>query len=394
MKNAPDSVLAPIASLKLTVALFAASMFLIFAGTGAQRFAGNWTVVDTYFRTFITWIELRDLAIFVPNAERIQGAFPFPGGYVLGGLLLINLLTAHLLRFHIKATGARLFHGSVLSIAGTIMTVTPGILMPSDLLSSVILSLPGMLLLGIGMWLLFGKRGGIVLIHAGVVLLIVGEFVTAAGAIESQMMIPVGAATNYSQDIREAELAIIRPGDEQDDVIAIPESLLVKSVSKGKPITADNLPDDAAQLPFDVQVLDWMDNSQLLGPMQADNRPRKATQGIGRQVVAEPLEEVSGVEEQVVDAPSVYVRLNRGEEELGVWLLSAHLAQPQSVEVNGQPYLLELRFKRLYKPYTIQLIEFKHDRFVGTSMARNFSSRIILIDPTTDTNREARISMN
>jgi len=39
-------LLKPLASLQLTVVIFALSIFLIFAGTLAQVHAGIWTVVD------------------------------------------------------------------------------------------------------------------------------------------------------------------------------------------------------------------------------------------------------------------------------------------------------------------------------------------------------------
>src|SRR5713101_3234604 len=49
-------VLSPLASLRVTVVLFALSMFLVFAGTLAQVELGMWTAVDTYFRSALVWI--------------------------------------------------------------------------------------------------------------------------------------------------------------------------------------------------------------------------------------------------------------------------------------------------------------------------------------------------
>ncbi len=61
------TVLKPLASLRLTVWLFAAAMVLIFAGTLAQTGHGVWRVVDSYFRSAIAWI---DLGVFVPGGGR------------------------------------------------------------------------------------------------------------------------------------------------------------------------------------------------------------------------------------------------------------------------------------------------------------------------------------
>ena len=50
------TVLTPLASLRLTVVLFALSLFLVFSGTLAQKEVGMWTAVDTYFRSALVWI--------------------------------------------------------------------------------------------------------------------------------------------------------------------------------------------------------------------------------------------------------------------------------------------------------------------------------------------------
>jgi cytochrome c biogenesis protein ResB len=64
------------------------------------------------------------------------------------------------------------------------------------------------------------------------------------------------------------------------------------------------------------------------------------------------------------------------------------------VEVGGKTYGLQLRFKRTYKPYALHLVDFKHDKFVGTETARNFSSHVRLVDPARNVDRDVVISMN
>ena len=51
------SILSVLASLRLTVALFAMSIFLIYMGTLAQKDHDVWDVVNnTHLRTWIAWI--------------------------------------------------------------------------------------------------------------------------------------------------------------------------------------------------------------------------------------------------------------------------------------------------------------------------------------------------
>jgi len=53
-----------------------------------------------------------------------------------------------------------------------------------------------------------------------------------------------------------------------------------------------------------------------------------------------------------------------------------------------------LRPKRFYKPFAIQLVQFSHDRYAGTDIPKNFSSRIRLLDPSRHEDRETLIYMN
>ena len=67
---------------------------------------------------------------------------------------------------------------------------------------------------------------------------------------------------------------------------------------------------------------------------------------------------------------------------------------PQQVTADGKNYAVELRYRRAYKPYTIQLLEFRHDLYVGTDTPKNYSSRVRLIDPSRGEDREVLIRMN
>src|SRR5439155_13601469 len=102
----------------------------------------------------------------------------------------------------------------------------------------------------------------------------------------------------------------------------------------------------------------------------------------------------SGTEAERVDAPSAYVTLTNGSENLGTYLVSLYLNGPQEVKVGDKAYLIELRFRRTYKPYSIQLLKFTHEKYTGTEVAKNFASRVRLIDPANHEDREVLIWMN
>lgn len=329
----------PLASLKLTVWLLALSMFLVLAGTLAQVHEGVWTVVDKYFRSLYVVIPLQ---LFVSERVlRVPLALPFPGGLTLGVLLFVNLIAAHITRFKFQA-----------------------------------------------------KRAGIIVMHLGVILLLVGEFVTGIAAEEGNMTIYEGQSSNYVEDIRASELALIdRSGASEDRVVVVPQSLLVHSARTGEAV-------EHAALPVSVSVMEWMYNSRLVGPMEQvpGLGNNKATAGFGLQIRAAGIARATGVDGMNTDIPSAYVALSAGGKDLGTHLVSLHFdeenIEPQFVDLNGKRYELWLRFKRTYKPYSLELIDFRHDKFVGTNTPRNFSSDVRLIDPTRNTDKEVHIRMN
>src|SRR5262245_49852063 len=129
--NMIKKILIPLASLRLTVVMFVLAIALVFMGTLAQVDEGIWTVLTKYFRTGIAWIPFQALVRFgqvflgvSPNAQ-VSGSFPFPGGWLIGGVLLVNLLAAHAVRFKLtwKRSGILMIHsGLVLMMLGELIT--------------------------------------------------------------------------------------------------------------------------------------------------------------------------------------------------------------------------------------------------------------------------------
>lgn len=331
-----------LASLQLTVVLFALSIALVFFGTLAQMDYGIWTVVDQYFWSWVVWVRVDMFAKFgmiffdLPRDAKWDGSFPFPGGKLLGGLMLANLLAAHLVRFKLT-------------------------------------------------W----KRSGVLLIHSGLILLFVGEFVTREYAVEQRMTIDEGQAVNFTEDTRHVELAFTAPDTNGEKlVVTVPESMLRKAGGK---ITDP-------QLPVDIRVDEYMVNSALddAGP----GKENRATAGVGLEAIAVKRAEVSGVDpNQKIDTPSAYITLlKKGTDQpIGTYLISLRLTlmnRKDTVTIDGKPYDVSLRFKRYYKPYSIQLEKFSFDRYMGTEKPRNFSSDVRVIDPDGGADYAYRISMN
>lgn len=329
------------ASLRVTVVLFILSFILVFFGTLAQIDSGIWTVVNEYFRSSHVWIPFQLIVKFgqvffgVPKEAYIPGSFPYPGGWLLGGLLLGNLLAAHAVRF--KATWA---------------------------------------------------RSGILVLHAGIIVMMLGELITGLYAVEGSMTIEENGSSNFVEVRTKIELAVIDPSDpKEDSVVAVPGSRLR---------VRETIRDE--RLPFNLEVLQYMVNSSPTRPPRpGEHNP--ATAGDGKEKIVEPVKEVSGADtEQKIDLPSAYVRLtDKDGKDLGTYLVSLWFTlddQTQTVEVGGKAYEISLRFKRVYKPYTIHLIKFTHEKYIGTETPKDFASEIRLVDPSRKEDREVRIWMN
>jgi hypothetical protein len=111
-------------------------------------------------------------------------------------------------------------------------------------------------------------------------------------------------------------------------------------------------------------------------------------------VAVTPLPHVT--EMDLRDVPSVVVSFEPldGSAATGTWLVSEYINQPQHVHLNGKVYELSMRLRREYKPYSITLLDFTHDKYPGTEIPKNFSSRVRLQNPSRNEDREVLIYMN
>jgi hypothetical protein len=94
------------------------------------------------------------------------------------------------------------------------------------------------------------------------------------------------------------------------------------------------------------------------------------------------------------DAPSALVEIVTPQGSLGTWLVSDWFEQSQTFDFNGHGYRLQLCPERFYLPFSLHLLEFRHDVYNGTDIPKNFSSRLTLIRPNTGERREVLIYMN
>src|SRR5947199_3272093 len=225
-----------ITSLKLTIICLAAAMALIFAGTLAQVHLGIHEAQQRYFQSIFVWWPPEGRGFRIPI---------FPGGHLIGAVLLVNLIAAHIKRFRWT-------------------------------------------------W----RTLGIHLTHAGLIIMLAGGMFTDLFAVESHMRLANGYAKNYSEDMRETELAVVdTSSDDLDQVTAIPETVL-----------RHNRVIDHWTLPFQIVVRNFYQNSRLRMLSQAGEGARPiANQGPGAMIAVEPVTRATASDER--DVPSAAIEI-------------------------------------------------------------------------------------
>lgn len=326
-----SALLMRLSSLRLTVTLLSASMILIFVATLAQVETGIWKTQKDYFESFIVLLKYPQS---LPGYDLFYWLrVPIPGGYTIGGLLMINLIAAFITRFQLKTA-----------------------------------------------------KIGIYAIHMGFILLLVSELMTDLLSVESQMTVAEQGRSNYSQNVRDNELIFIdRSPAEHDQVHSIPVSML-------KPGKTIDVPDS----PLQIKVVAYYPNSEL-GRGTGGQQQELATQGAGvkMNIVATPR--AVTYSENTVNTATAYIEVLEDGNSLGTWLVSNVIDDrfpPQMVTAGDQSWEMALRYLRHYYPFEIELLDFSHDKYPGTNIPFNYSSKVVAHHNDSNKDQQALIYMN
>jgi hypothetical protein len=224
------------------------------------------------------------------------------------------------------------------------------------------------------------KSLGILISHAGLIVLLFGQFLAQTLSKESDMPLEIGQSSNFSESPRDLELALIDTSNsDYDEVTAIPATLLSQEGVISPP-----------RLPFTLVVRKYFPNAQLGMASQA-NTP-VATRGVGMRIAVQEVAPVSSDDD--ANMTTALVEVKDTSRSFGVWLVSIGLGAPQSFNVDGKDYKIFLRHKRTYYPFTLTLKDFHHDIYPGTDIPKNFSSLVHLSNPDRRDSRNALIFMN
>jgi hypothetical protein len=333
-------------SLKLTAALLAFSIILVFLGTLAQVDEGLYAVQANYFKHWL-----------IINPHILGRAIPIllPGGYLLGTMLLINLISSHIYRFKLST-----------------------------------------------------KKIGIQLAHGGIILLLVGQLATDLFSHEMHLFFEEGQTRAYSESATESELVFIHG----HEVTSIPQNLL----QPGQTLKIDTLPfeiqvkslwknsEPAFRAPMMTNAPALASNGVALS---FDFHPAPETKTLDEKNVPTALLELLRPEGSLgtwvvsdwTSDTSLISSLQQayGQQGLDAGMVNAiisDLTRPQTIEIDNQSFTFVLRPTRVYHPFKLTLLKATHTVYPGTDIPKDFRSRVRLENPGTGENREVEISMN
>ena len=240
LNNLLDGLINLFTSLKLTVVCLVLGMLLVFFGTLAQVELGLYKAQNEYFRSFFVYWGPAGASWRIPV---------FPGGYLVGGVLLINLVASHIKRFKFTR-----------------------------------------------------EKAGIWMVHSGLILLLLGQLMTDLLSRESMLHLREGEAKNYSEAGRQSELAIIDTTEpDLSKVVAIPQGVLMRR----KEI-------NHSELPFTVRVKSFFANSTVEDRGTNAAAPAAATQGLGARAVVRPAPLVTDLDHRDIPSAVVEIVTPQG----------------------------------------------------------------------------------
>jgi hypothetical protein len=204
-------------------------------------------------------------------------------------------------------------------------------------------------------------QAGTVIVHVGVLLLLLGAFVTAHFSTGGNIVIAQGDSQAYYEDDHAVELAVTNLSTHQEAIFG-EDSLRGGAALKG-------------DLPFTLDVVSWCRNCGLarLPAPRTEGNPR----GVAINFDLRPLPR-DKVEEK--NKAGVTFRLRGAGDKNGLYAVFEFMPIPEIVAIDGVKYLIAVRHVRHALPFSVRLVAFKQEFYPGTDKARGYQSEVVLDD--------------
>lgn len=294
----------------------------------------------------------------------------------------------------IKLTVACLLWLAVLTYWGTLYQVDNGIYQAQHrffdsivFLAGGYIPLPGgMLTLALLFFNLIGsffvhyqagwKMPGLMLIHLGLLLLLLGGFFTRVTGIEAQMALLPGEGSNVAQSLTNWELAIFEEIDNVRDVRAVD----IRHLKGGARFALDD-----SGLRFRVEEI--YHNSRAFGGPDDTPAPFLNASGI------RSLQEIRLDKEPPMNRPGIILRVEGAQDAQRIMLWGGE-ASPLALELpDGGVRFLKLQRKQFELPLFLELVDFRKSFYPNSTIPSDFRS-LVTMRIGDDYERNAVIKMN
>lgn len=216
------------------------------------------------------------------------------------------------------------------------------------------------------------SKSGIIIVHMGALMLLIGGGITAIFSYEGQMNIQEGESSNYISDYYIKEFIVIE--------------------NNGKPIITDqeNLyPGSKIRLSdpgFSIEIISYLENCDVIKRIAPCDDCRGNYNNF--ELISMPYEK-----EFELNHSALVFKVSDSEQSInGVYASSIYEREHNNFLLNDKSYNFILRTKRTYLPFEIELIEFTEELHPGTEIAKSYSSDVVL--KKNGVGREVTISMN
>jgi hypothetical protein len=221
------------------------------------------------------------------------------------------------------------------------------------------------------------KKIGIIIVHMGALLLLIGGGITAWFSFEGNMVLDEGSQSNFIVNSQQSELAFINTSNnDYDDVISLPEKILIDG----------NLL-SPAELPFSIEIIQFHSNAE---PLRRNQPNGDFYHGLAKNFLLVPKE---NEKEAAMNRSGILFKISGTDSEAdGIYSLFLGQSIPQTLQVKDDSFTLVLRRERIYLPFSIELLDFKRILYPGTTIPKSFSSEVNLIENNIP--RRVMIKMN
>ena len=221
------------------------------------------------------------------------------------------------------------------------------------------------------------KKVGVIILHIGGLLLLVGGGVTAQFSSEGNMVINEGENVDFVDDYQRMELCLVNISLEDSlEYIVFDDELL----SEGQIINYE-------RLGVKIEIISRIENTRIQNRVTLGDSIYK---GFLKEFVLLPKEPDK---ENTQNRPSIIFRV-RGSDNNSDGIYGLFLGQRDLdiFDFKENQYFTEFRRERSYLPFSIELLDFKKVLHPGTNVAKSFSSEINLIESKVP--RRVLIQMN